>query len=626
MIRVAHVIKKEVIEKEVFRNPSFLLTDKKGGFFSLGANSNETRYNGSVFLKDNLEAQKVIESIGLVGTRTTHLANAFYQIERLSGRAREHFFLEEKALVYDVLHFDGEAQVVLDVRPLYDFDDKGRFYEIYREEDVLVVEYRKENENAPPKKMYLAIKTKSDYKRVQEWKKAVYEYDLRRGSMPAELYVFDALRFRVRFNTRIVFSWDEDKEKAKARARHVMVHADTLKELRKAYWERAAGPDDRIPEPAVRMAYSCAKHSLDSLVNKIPLSGKETTGIFAGLPWFHQFWTRDEAIALKGLILMGRYNLAKEIIMRELSQIKDDGIVQTRYPSQEQDLASADAAGWTFVRLEELMSVLKRKNLLNDYFSEDEMKFVIEKLEQTIVNLIKYHTQQGLAVNRGLETWMDTTSGTDTRVGARIEIQALRLRMYQFMEKLLKMTGNKDDWQMYQHLEHEFQRRVKHVFWNGEFLADGINREIDPTIRPNAFIAGYLTPELLTKNEWVTAVKTMLPKLWCSWGGLTTIDKEDELFQPEYTGEDNRSYHRGDSWFWVNNLTGVFLHRLDKDLFKEFIQAIVKASSEEILFSGFIGHAAELSSASELESHGCWAQAWSAATFIELVEEVYGLG
>lgn len=85
---------------------------------------------------------------------------------------------------------------------------------------------------------------------------------------------------------------------------------------------------------------------------------------------------------------------------------------------------------------------------------------------------------------------------------------------------------------------------------------------------------------------------------------------------------DNRSYHRGDSWFWINNLAAICMHRLDKKKYQQQIKFICEASMKDILFNGIPGHHAELSSASELRSEGCLSQAWSAATFIELVHEL----
>ena len=127
---------------------------------------------------------------------------------------------------------------------------------------------------------------------------------------------------------------------------------------------------------------------------------------------------------------------------------------------------------------------------------------------------------------------------------------------------------------------------------------------------------------MLSKAEWTICFKTSLSKLWLSWGGLSSIDKKHLLFCKEYSGEKNKSYHRGDSWFWINNLAALVMNRTNKKQFKKYIDKIIQASTKEILYSGAVGHHAEVSSASKLKSQGCPVQAWSAALFIELIDEI----
>ena len=163
------------------------------------------------------------------------------------------------------------------------------------------------------------------------------------------------------------------------------------------------------------------------------------------------------------------------------------------------------------------------------------------------------------------------------------------------------------------------------------YLNDGYDCPMDSVIRPNIFLAYYIYPELLTSKEWVEVFDNALPKLWCDWdmgegvegGGLSTIDKTHPLYQPYYTGIDNKSYHRGDSWFWINNIAAISMYRLDKERYKDKIFKIVNSSSQDILYWGFIGYASELASSGWFKSGGCLCQTWSIATFIELIHEVY---
>ena len=59
----------------------------------------------------------------------------------------------------------------------------------------------------------------------------------------------------------------------------------------------------------LNFAYNSAVNSLNGLL--------VNNRIFAGLPWFFQFWTRDEAIAVGALIKQKRYDEAKKILFKE---------------------------------------------------------------------------------------------------------------------------------------------------------------------------------------------------------------------------------------------------------------------------------------------------------------------
>ena len=84
---------------------------------------------------------------------------------------------------------------------------------------------------------------------------------------------------------------------------------------------------------------------------------------------------------------------------------------------------------------------------------------------------------------------------------------------------------------------------------------------------------------------------------------------------------DNRSYHRGDSWYWMNAAAAIAMRRLDPVRYQEQIALITKACVDDLLFQGAVGHCSELSSAAEQAWGGCFSQAWSAALLYELLTE-----
>jgi glycogen debranching enzyme len=178
----------------------------------------------------------------------------------------------------------------------------------------------------------------------------------------------------------------------------------------------------------------------------------------------------------------------------------------------------------------------------------------------------------------------------------------------------------------YEEREQELKKNVRDHFFHGTILADGLlpdEREwiVDKTIRPNIFLAYYIYPELLEQEEWESVFDTALEHLWLEWGGLTTIEKGHKYFKDTYTGENDDSYHRGDSWFFVNNLAAIALHRCNAEKYEKYISKIGEASSFDLKWQGILGASSEVSSAKELRAEGTWQQAWSLGTLIELFHE-----
>ena len=167
------------------------------------------------------------------------------------------------------------------------------------------------------------------------------------------------------------------------------------------------------------------------------------------------------------------------------------------------------------------MDVLSSKRIMNEYLSVADIIKIKRALEKSIQGIAHHYARDELIVNAEQETWMDTIHEQDTRQGARIEIQALHLALYNF---LYNLTHKKE------FIEQELQlkNRIHHDFWDGEKLADGLD---DFTIRPNIFLAYYLYPDMLTNKEWKKCFQTIIPKLWLDWGGLATIDKSNPLFK-----------------------------------------------------------------------------------------------
>jgi len=603
-MKIIHSINNYNIEKDIDdkENVGFLLTNGLGGYAAF-AKENDSRYNGW-FASFGHKVYKIIDEIKIQNAaKIVKIKNEFYQTERsYDNGLTENVFVPRQynSLVYE-FNKETAVEVVLDIRESYDGRNFGRNYEITEENGLTIVKYTKhknwEEDRGEGKEyeIFLAIKTDSgDVEKIGQWLEKHYNYDEKRASYPFDRHVYKALAIKA---GKIVIASSLDKKTAKAQATFVFRNTSIFKANGKKraakFFKRA-----KISDKNLIVSLAAAKNSLANLL----VQDEKKFGLYAGLPWFFYFWTSDEAICLKSVSEIDK-ELAKKIILRDIAYINDDGkTYDVAYAKiLHQYSLNMDAAGWLFKRASEMPG----KGILG----KEEVK---RKLIAVIENLRKNYMRDGFIYSETGETWMDTFYAKDVRDGARIEIQALMLSMYKTAYEITLE-------EKYKAWEKELCENVLKFFWNGDILADGLN---DFTIRPNGFIAYYIYPDLLTKKEWIGFFKKVLSSLWLGWGGVSTIDITSPYFYNEYTGEVPESYHRGDSWYWINNLVALVLNRLDAETFKEYISKILKASSESLLWHGFLGHLPELSSAKEQRSEGAWAQGWSAAMYIEAMEEI----
>jgi glycogen debranching enzyme len=560
-MKITHIIKSgKKLSKQGVGVESFLLSNKKGDYLWLNSEP-QSRYEGWFCYFDKLKnIYRLIESISIEGSSDVEeIINYSHKIERRRKDLVESFRFSHNSSVFDYqLSKKRKVNIFFDVRESY---SSGEFldYEVEKKKEVTVISF--------DKKIFLAVKSEKGSV-LKEKIIRHYQYDQDRNSHPFQREVVCGLSL---YGKRFIFSAGESKKKAlEGLKRRIFSDVSLLK---------GKDVDEYL-----------AKESLSSLL----ISTKKRKGLIAGLPWFFQFWPRDEAVSLKSIFFLEQEQ-AKEIFFRLLNSSFQEG---------PRGVVNIDAPGWLF----------KRADLFLPLLSSSEKK-IIKRKGKLFIKKISERTVNGFFVNNANETWMDTL----VRDGARIEIQAMVLNVYRLLAEL---SSNKKEKDFYLKKERDIKEKVKEKFFENGYLYDGYYPKTnfkDHTVRPNIFIAYYIYPELLSREEWSTCFQKALDCLWLPWGGLSTVDKNNSDFHQKHTGEDSRSYHQGDSWFFLNNLVAVVLYRNNKDKFKDYIEKIRQASKEELMWMGAVGCHGEVSSAEKLESRGCLNQAWSSAMYIELL-------
>ena len=607
-MKIIHKYKNLEIIKKAQDEAGLILSNDLGNYFYM-TDDKESRYQGFFHIssdnqKYELNVYKIIDKINILNTtEIDEIVNNFSSVEKTykDGLNEKYFIPNGYNSLCVKTNKKVDSEIILDVRHPYDSRKMGRFYSIEIKNDLVIIRFEKkkdwEEDGTGDKKeflLYLVIKSDTkNVKKIEEFFSKYYQKDQNRNSAPWDRYVFHCVNMSFK---KAVFCVSRNKKKAIEEAEYVYknftsITNNELKSINKKY------KLPNITDDEIRMAYLCAINSISSLI----VENNSKTGAYAGLPWFFQFWHRDEAISLLEIYKINE-KLGRNIILSQIDLILSTGQVPKKrfYQLEENSLQSADALGWLANRIIKIDEKYK--------LSEDFKMDIVKGFERAASNLIQRRTRDELAVSQKNETWMDSLQ----REPHCIEVQAARYNIYDLLDKF---TNN----DQYKIIKEDLKNAIIEKFYQKHILKDCAN---DDTIRPNIFITAYLMPELLNVKLWEKCFDKILPKLYLPWGGLSTVDITSDQFIPEDTGENSASYHNGNSWYWINNLTALVLYKTNAHKYSTYINAIMEASTKEILYKGISGHHSEISSANKQTSAGCEAQLWSSALYLEIFDEI----
>jgi hypothetical protein len=596
MAKIIHHCNRQLISADA-ENPHFLLTNRRSDYLALG-NPNHSNYDG-FFVKLADGYYKILHNIAPISaTKSIEIESS--AVRHAESGIQEFLMLEEGMLMEGT----GRFVLTLDCKRLYDESDQGRIYEVedihpvdaYAASELLaqahLFDVRYTKRAGQQYELHVAIATSMRAQQIGRWREAQYEYDLRRGTRNTP-WVYDMLELSGSGTVAVAAA--QTSEEARRRAVTLL-----MTQVRHAIRDACADI------PALPARAQLAWRSLASL--------RTRTGIMAGLPWFFHEWSRDELISAGGLLAARKYDAVISILDKWYGAIRPDGTLPAIYPDQ--GLPSSDAPGWLGKRTRDLLLRLSDEGILHDLPQEKIASW--RDATGALIDRCATRIHDGLIWSDANTTWMDTSSNDDGRAGARIEIQALFLALCDCHAYLCTITRTRVDpgrSELARNIIDGVHSRLVH----DGVLLDGLHADAMPdyAVRPNIFLAQYIAPKLFSDDEWKRFFAAGLPKLWLEWGGLASIDKAGQNFHDRYTGEDVASYHRGDSWFFINNIAAMAMHSVDSAGFRHEVRSIIDTSMRDLLSQGFAGHCSEVSSAGQQEACGCHAQAWSASTLLE---------
>jgi len=382
-------------------------------------------------------------------------------------------------------------------------------------------------------------------------------YDLENNNISCEFYYEGNLRF---LNKKLEILYEYDKQ----RNSH-FIH-NTIFRAFEGYinYLKIYTPDKETTKDLLIPSY---KNRLKNfLLKRIFSLFNFENGFLAGLPWFPQRWFRDELITL-----LFFDNKLKDIKIKLLETYLEN-LNSIYLLNKKGGILASDT----------LLLII---NNLNDDLIKTYRNILIKAINEwnKIFNIYNDELPPK-------STWMDTLNRKRA-----IEIDFL------YYNSLLKLNLN-------------FEAKKFKTFIKSKIKSDFYEKE--EFLRPNWLFCYFLNKDFFNKEEWENIFDNLIKNNFLKWGGLSSLSYHHPNFQKFYTGENPSSYHQGDSWFWINNLSIFALKNFSYLKYKKIISKIKYATLKNLLSMGSLGYISELSSAEKLKTEGCPVQLWSLSSFI----------
>ncbi len=628
---------------------NFLLTNNKGDFLNLGIKNNSSKFQGlNVLRKDDFAVFKFIDEIVLEGVEPEEIVYSGYKVERIfkskfeenvnvvnnsfNAKTKDRFYLGPTGgMVYEIENYEGDIFVDADFREIHDFDPWGKDVKIFRNDGDVIVEYSKYEGEVLKYKCFMGIKsTNLLCEEICEWIPKDYSYSLARNSL-SRVFVNRLVKINIVKSKKLVFAVGFSLEEVMLQLKLLSSHDSELENYEKDIINGILSEGNQKNTSLVRLeqsflkpvpqdmavAYELSKNAIYNFLKKDISYLGVNDGFYAGYPWFVQFWSRDELVGLRAFINIGELELVREKIFTYLNMVNSQTGMLRRIVTNKDSEESFDGCFWLAKRLVDFIFYLDEKGKLDKVFSKKDISYAYSVMNNVFNKLIKdsWDFDSELVKVKYADSWMDTIP-----VEFPLDIQVQFLDFISSMTILSTIAEKEDETKKFLDLESLFREKIRDTYYrNGRLF----NEAYQSRHNSNVFLAYYLYQDIFSQEEWEEIFDNALLEMRSIWGGISSLSKKDLEFQQNYTGENNLSYHRGDSWFWINNVAAIAMNHLNEKKYRRDIGRILTSSTNDILKYGCVGYASEVSSASEQKSEGCFAQFWSSSTYIEMIDSLF---
>ena len=379
----------------------------------------------------------------------------------------------------------------------------------------------------------------------------------------------------------------------------------------------------------------------DNFIVNRPSFGLHT--VIAGYPWFLD-WGRDSLISFEGLLLLTkRYELAKEVLLTNIRDIKY-GLVPNGYSGYD-NRPLYNSADSSLLLIEQVYKYLKYTN--DNEFIKDEIYPSLVKIMDAYSDRIDvdgdniYLDKEDNLLSAGTEntqiTWMDVkidNHAITPRNGKTVELNALWYNALKIMARLAEKYENKQLCRKYLEMAEKTKKSFDEKFYNEEkhCLYDVLG---DSKVRPNQLLALSLSHPIVDNAEIAEQVLNTVENKLLNKYGLKTLSSDEDGYVEVYEGSAYKrdlSYHQGITWPWLlglyydalKNTMIIEKNRTKRQELEEKITKLVYTTKEtfkaEMFERSSIGTISEIYDSTEpYEERGAFAQAWSVAEIFRIV-------
>lgn len=364
--------------------------------------------------------------------------------------------------------------------------------------------------------------------------------------------------------------------------------------------------------------------SLDSLITQ-----QTGDGIYAGLPWFNDYWGRDMFISLPGATLVtGEHEIARKILLSFAKYQNTDeksiffGRVPNRVRPDDIIYNTTDGTPRFIIALFEYIRYSGDTSLIKELYPV---------VQRSIEGPLQYWVdEKGYLTHDEADTWMDAKwEGVipwSPRGNRANDIQALWLNQLHagiYFANEMKDAETAAKWQKtLEKLQANFLQDFvdnKQNIMADRLLKDGTP---DTSFRPNQLFALDFVQDQIQKNQLKKSVWQELVYPW----GVASLSQRDPNFHPWHEWDTyihkDEAYHNGTVWLWNN---GIAMQRMieagNKNLAFELFNNM---SNQTVNSAGAVGALSELTDAlprpdkNWAKLSGTFAQAWSSAEYLRV--------